>query len=134
MIRIEQPRTHIEEVWLTESFALRAEAYPNAGRFQQTTSGLGLTNPACYEIPGTCFALYGFEYKPGWVFHIMLLLSFPDHIYSFDKAYITWINEVRAWTLHAAGLDKDDAVEIGRRLIPVEPMVSTPQCLSRASM
>lgn len=75
------------------------------GRFQQTASGLGLTNPDCYEIPGKCFALYGFEYKPG-----------------FDQAYITWINEVRAWTLHAAGLDKDDAVEIGRRLIPVEPM------------
>ena len=50
----------------------------------------------------------------------------PD-IYSFDQAYITWINEVRAWTLHAAGLDKDDAVEIGKRLIPLEPMVSPPQ-------
>ncbi|PPQ86654.1 LOW QUALITY PROTEIN: hypothetical protein CVT25_006838 [Psilocybe cyanescens] len=75
------------------------------GRYQQTTSGLAPTNPNCYEIPGTCFALFGFEYKPG-----------------FDDAYITWVNEVRAWTLYSAGLAPDSAVEIGRRIVPVEPM------------
>ncbi|KAH9478433.1 Beta-glucan synthesis-associated protein SKN1 [Psilocybe cubensis] len=75
------------------------------GRYQQTTSGLSLTNPNCYEIPGTCFALYGFEYKPG-----------------FDDAYITWINEVRAWTIRSEALLPDTEVEIGRRLVPVEPM------------
>ncbi|KAF8965030.1 glucosidase [Flammula alnicola] len=74
-------------------------------RYQQTTSGLGLTNPECYEDPGTCFALYGFEYKPG-----------------FDGAYIAWINEVRAWTLYSDGLDADTSVEISRRLVPLEPM------------
>ncbi|PPQ99336.1 hypothetical protein CVT24_009150 [Panaeolus cyanescens] len=75
------------------------------GRYQQTTSGLGLTNPECYELTGQCYALYGFEYRPG-----------------FDNAYITWINEVRAWTLYSGGLVADDAVEIKRRLIPQEPM------------
>ncbi|KJA23118.1 glycoside hydrolase family 16 protein [Hypholoma sublateritium FD-334 SS-4] len=75
------------------------------GRYQQTISGLGLTNPNCYERPGTCFALYGFEYRPG-----------------FDNAYITWINEVRSWTLYSSALVADSAVEISQRLIPVEPM------------
>jgi len=75
------------------------------GRYQQTTSGLGLTNTACYQTPGTCFAVYGFEYKPGW-----------------DDAYITWINEVRAWTVYSAALEKDDETEISRRLMPLEPM------------
>jgi beta-glucanase (GH16 family) len=75
------------------------------GRFQQTTSGLSLTNPQCYELTGQCFALYGFEYRPG-----------------FDNAYITWINEVRAWTLYSSGLVADDEVDIDRRLMPQEPM------------
>ncbi|KAF4618464.1 hypothetical protein D9613_009885 [Agrocybe pediades] len=75
------------------------------GRYQQTVSGLGLTNPNCYETPGTCYALYGFEYKPG-----------------FDDAYITWINEVRAWTFYPTGLAADPLTEIGRRTIAEEPM------------
>ncbi|KAF9485084.1 glucosidase [Pholiota conissans] len=74
-------------------------------RYQQTVSGLGLTNPDCYETPGKCFALYGFEYQPG-----------------FDNAYITWINEVRAWTLYSSAMVADNSVEISRRLIPMEPM------------
>ncbi|KAF8903274.1 beta-glucan synthesis-associated protein KRE6 [Gymnopilus junonius] len=76
------------------------------GRYQQTASGLSLTNPDCYEKSASgCFALYGFEYVPG-----------------FDNAYIHWINEVRAWSLKAAALDSDLATEIGRRYIPQEPM------------
>ncbi|KAF8155740.1 glycoside hydrolase family 16 protein [Crassisporium funariophilum] len=75
------------------------------GRFQQTTSGLGLTNQDCYELNGGCFALYGFEYTPG-----------------FDNAYITWINEVRAWTVYSSALVADPAVEISQRIIPLEPM------------
>ncbi|KAJ3516017.1 hypothetical protein NLJ89_g1393 [Agrocybe chaxingu] len=75
------------------------------GRYQQTTSGLGLTNPDCYQYPGTCFALFGFEYKAG-----------------FDDAYITWINEVAAWTVYASALVADPLVEIDKRPIPKEPM------------
>jgi len=61
----------------------------------------------CYE-KGTigCYALYGFEYKPG-----------------FDDAYITWINDNNvAWTLMSAGFAADTNVEIGARPIPQEPM------------
>lgn len=46
--------------------------------------------------------------------------------FRFDDAYITWVNEVRAWTLYSAGLAPDSAVEIGRRIVPVEPMVNRP--------
>ncbi|CAA7269992.1 unnamed protein product [Cyclocybe aegerita] len=76
-----------------------------AGRYQQAVSGLGYTNPNCYQYPGTCFALYGFEYKPG-----------------FDDAYVTWINEVTAWTIYASAFVDDPLVEISSRPIPREPM------------
>ena len=36
------------------------------GIFQQTTSGLAVTNQTCYELSGGCFTVYGFEYKPGY--------------------------------------------------------------------
>jgi beta-glucanase (GH16 family) len=75
------------------------------GRYQQATSGLGITNQSCYELTGGCFALYGFEYKPG-----------------FDNAYITWINEVQAWTIYSTALGPDSTVEINQRLISLEPM------------
>lgn len=74
-------------------------------RYQQTTSGLSLTNQSCYELTGGCFALYGFEYKPG-----------------FDNAYITWINEVQSWTVYSTALAPDSAVEINQRIMPLEPM------------
>lgn len=35
------------------------------GVYQQTTSGLSVTNQDCYELEKGCFAVYGFEYKPG---------------------------------------------------------------------
>lgn len=35
------------------------------GVFQQTTSGLALTNQVCYERVQGCFSVYGFQYKPG---------------------------------------------------------------------
>lgn len=73
---------------------------------QQATSGVTTTNPGCYEGETGCFAVYGFEYVPG-----------------FDNAYITWIanNEV-AWTLNVAGMGPDPAVGISARPIPQEPM------------
>jgi len=78
----------------------------HGGRYQQTTSGLSTTNTDCYEFGGTgCFALYGFEYKTG-----------------FDDGYITWINEAQDWTVRGTALVGDDGTEIGRRLIPLEPM------------
>jgi len=79
-------------------------AYPG-GHYQETTSGLALTNPQCYELSGGCFALYGFEYKPGW-----------------DNAYITWINEVAAWTVYSGALAANPLTEIDKRYIPQEPM------------
>ncbi|KIK46662.1 glycoside hydrolase family 16 protein [Suillus luteus UH-Slu-Lm8-n1] len=73
---------------------------------QQATSGVTTTNQGCYEGETGCFAVYGFEYVPG-----------------FDNAYITWIanNEV-AWTLNVAGMGPDPTVGISARPIPQEPM------------
>ncbi|TFK28002.1 concanavalin A-like lectin/glucanase [Coprinopsis marcescibilis] len=77
------------------------------GVYQQTTSALAQTNQDCYEVGGTgCFAIYAFEYKPG-----------------FDDAYITWINDnMASWTILSAGLGPDLRTEISRRPVPVEPM------------
>lgn len=57
-------------------------------------------------MTGGCFALYGFEYVPG-----------------FDNAYITWINQIPAWTVLAAAFDADPATEVSVRPVPQEPMV-----------
>lgn len=76
------------------------------GIYQQAVSGLSLTNQKCYEGEGGCFAVYGFEYSPG-----------------FDDAYITWINNGKvAWTHYASGLDIDPIAEISARPIAQEPM------------
>ncbi|KAF8976990.1 beta-glucan synthesis-associated [Cyathus striatus] len=65
------------------------------GAYQQTTSGLAITNQSCYELSGGCFSTYGFE---------------------FDDAYITWISSgVKAWTIFGAGMGKDAATEISAR-------------------
>ena len=78
------------------------------GVFQQATSVVSDTNQSCYTQSGTgCFAVYGFEYKPG-----------------VDNAYITWINNNQsAWTINAAGMGPDPAVNISQRPVPQEPMV-----------
>ncbi|KDQ55958.1 glycoside hydrolase family 16 protein [Jaapia argillacea MUCL 33604] len=74
--------------------------------YQQATSGVTVTNQSCYEGNGGGYAVYGFEYKPG-----------------FDGAYISWIaNDAVAWTLNAAGMAADTAVEISARPVPQEPM------------
>ncbi|KAG8215428.1 glycoside hydrolase family 16 protein [Butyriboletus roseoflavus] len=76
------------------------------GAYQQTTSGLTLTNQDCYELDKGCYSVYGFEYVPG-----------------FDNAYITWISDdKRVWTVMAGGLGPDPLTEIGARPIPEEPM------------
>lgn len=76
------------------------------GVFQQTTSGLSTTNQNCYELETGCFAVYGFEYQPG-----------------FDNAYITWINDDKpTWTITSAGMGPDSETEISARPIPQEPM------------
>lgn len=77
------------------------------GVYQQTTSGLALTNQNCYELESNCYAIYGFEYKPGY-----------------DDAYITWINDGKlSWTIHGHGMGPDTRTEISRRLVSMEPMV-----------
>jgi hypothetical protein len=66
-----------------------------------------LLDQACYEKEDGCFAVYGFEYKPG-----------------FDDAFITWLNDgKKAWTVKAAATVADPNAEIGSRPVPQEPMV-----------
>ncbi|KAF9451019.1 glycoside hydrolase family 16 protein [Macrolepiota fuliginosa MF-IS2] len=78
----------------------------HGGVYQQTTSGLSATNQDCYQLEKGCFAVYGFEYKPG-----------------FDKSYITWINDGKqAWSLMGAGMNADPRAEIHARPVPLEPM------------
>ncbi|KAI0094797.1 glycoside hydrolase family 16 protein [Irpex rosettiformis] len=76
------------------------------GVFQQATSSVTDTNPKAYELSGQQFAVYGFQYAPG-----------------FDSAYIAWIaNDKVAWTLKQPGMAADKRVEINDRPIPQEPM------------
>ncbi|CEL58009.1 Beta-glucan synthesis-associated protein KRE6 OS=Saccharomyces cerevisiae (strain ATCC 204508 / S288c) GN=KRE6 PE=1 SV=2 [Rhizoctonia solani AG-1 IB] len=71
----------------------------------QCSSGLSKTNQACYEEDGGCFAVYGFEYKPG------------------NDGYILWTNDNKpAWKIYGAGMGPDDNVKIGHRPVPQEPM------------
>ncbi|KXN90403.1 Beta-glucan synthesis-associated protein KRE6 [Leucoagaricus sp. SymC.cos] len=78
----------------------------HGGVYQQTTSGLSVTNQDCYELEKGCFSVYGFEYEPG-----------------FDKAYITWINDGKqAWSLMGAGMAADQLTQIHARPVPQEPM------------
>ncbi|KAB5589699.1 Beta-glucan synthesis-associated protein SKN1 [Ceratobasidium theobromae] len=75
------------------------------GVLQQTTSGLSVTNQDCYTQGGGCFAVYGFEYRPGY------------------DGYIAWTNDNKpAWKIYGAGLAADPRVEIGARPVPMEPM------------
>ncbi|KAG2013318.1 beta-glucan synthesis-associated protein [Coprinopsis cinerea AmutBmut pab1-1] len=73
---------------------------------QQAASVVTNTDQRCYEFVEDCYSLFGFEYKPG-----------------FDDAYITWVSDGRvSWTLNAAGVGPNPAVEISARPIPQEPM------------
>ncbi|KAK1228643.1 hypothetical protein PQX77_008237 [Marasmius sp. AFHP31] len=76
------------------------------GALQQATSGVSKTNQECYFDGGGCFAVYGFEYKPGY-----------------DDAYITWISDNKQmWTVNAAGMAADSRVELSARPVPQEPL------------
>lgn len=76
------------------------------GAYQQATSTLVTNNQSCYELSQGCFAVYGFQYQPG-----------------FDNAYITWINDgQKAWTLYSGAVAADPRVEISARPVPQEPM------------
>ncbi|KAJ2919795.1 hypothetical protein MD484_g536, partial [Candolleomyces efflorescens] len=76
------------------------------GVWQQTTSGLGQTNQNAYELSGGQYAIYGFEYKPGY-----------------DDAYITWINDnKKSWTIYSTAMIEDPRVEISARPMSLEPM------------
>lgn len=78
----------------------------HGGAYQQTTSGLSLTDQDCYELDKGCYSVYGFEYVPG-----------------FDNGYITWISDSKpVWTVMAAGVGPDPLTEIAARPIPQEPM------------
>ncbi|KAJ7770236.1 glycoside hydrolase family 16 protein [Mycena maculata] len=73
---------------------------------QQATSVVTSTNPACYEQGEGCFAIYGFEYLPGY-----------------DTGYITWIStNTVSWTINAPGVGADSVVQISARPVPQEPM------------
>ncbi|KAG5642292.1 hypothetical protein DXG03_003036 [Asterophora parasitica] len=91
---------------LTSTLRARKVLTGSAGVFQQTTSGLALTNQDCYERVTGCYAIFGFQYKPG-----------------FDNAYISWINDGKlSWTVRSGGLKADARVEIFDRPVPQEPM------------
>ncbi|KAG8713677.1 beta-glucan synthesis-associated protein [Ceratobasidium sp. 423] len=82
-------------------------AMGNLGRagFGASLEGMWPYTYACYEKDGGCFAVYGFEYKPG------------------NEGYILWTNDNEpAWKLYAAGMGPDDNVKIGQRPVPQEPM------------
>lgn len=75
---------------------------------QQTGSVVSAANDNCYTGATGCFAIYGFEYKPG---------------FDADGGYVTWVNNnKKAWTFRAAGIGADAAVNISARPIPKEPM------------
>jgi beta-glucan synthesis-associated protein KRE6 len=38
---------------------------PSPAVYQQATSTLSTNNQGCYEKTQGCFAIYGFQYKPG---------------------------------------------------------------------
>ncbi|KAH7906855.1 glycoside hydrolase family 16 protein [Hygrophoropsis aurantiaca] len=78
----------------------------HGGAYQQTTSGLAVTDQACYQLDQACYSIYGFEYVPG-----------------FDNAYITWITAGKpVFTIFSAGMGPDPLTEIAGRPVPQEPM------------
>lgn len=78
------------------------------GVLQQTGSVVSIVNQDCYTTKSSCFAIYGYEYKPGL---------------QEDGAYITWVNNgKRSWTFQAGGIGENPRVEISARPIPREPM------------
>ncbi|CAE6492121.1 unnamed protein product [Rhizoctonia solani] len=72
---------------------------------QRTTSVITNTNQQCYTASGGCFQTYGTEYKTG------------------NDGYIQWVTDNSpVFTVKAAGLGPDSAMQIGPRPVPPEPM------------
>ncbi|CAK5274062.1 unnamed protein product [Mycena citricolor] len=76
------------------------------GILQQASSVVSESNQNCYQQVDDCFAVYGFQYSPGY-----------------DEGYITWIADNKiSWTANGGGFAADTRVEIGPRPITEEPM------------
>lgn len=78
------------------------------GVLQQTGSVVSPTNGSCYTGETGCFAVYGFEYKPGL---------------QEEGGFVTWINNNKqAWTFQPGGIAANPLTQISARPIPREPM------------
>ena len=84
------------------------------GFFQQAVSGLTLLPDRIYAdqvVGGRSqeFATFGFEYS-----------AYPKER---EKGYITWVTDGKpAWTMQADAVAENPRTEIGRRIVPEEPM------------
>ena len=83
------------------------------GAIQEAISALSQVPDNAYELyPGNQYTTFGVEYEPDWN---------GDG----EGAYATWyINGQRTWTLYSASIGPVPELDMGRRLIPREPMVS----------
>ncbi|CAK5273433.1 unnamed protein product [Mycena citricolor] len=76
------------------------------GTLQQASSVVSQSNQTCYQLVQDCFALYGFQYQPGY-----------------DSGYVSWIaNGKVSWSVSGAGFQADTRVEIGPRPVTEEPL------------
>ncbi|SPO38112.1 related to KRE6 - glucan synthase subunit [Pseudozyma flocculosa] len=79
----------------------------HGGVYQEAASGIATVKSEAYNETNGQFDTYGFEYKPG----------------SDQDSYITWtLGGDPVWTLHPSAIGPNPQMEIGQRLIPVEPM------------
>lgn len=96
------PATTINDTSITE-----LNTY-TGGVYQQALSALTYIDSSLYN--GAGYASYGFEW---W--------SNPAQL---DESYVTWYSEsAQTWKVTSASLGPDSNVNIGQRLISVEPMV-----------
>ena len=80
-----------------------------------------------FEFSGGNYALYGFQYKPGFGDAVCHARYFCWQIATerVTLQYISWIaNGKTSWTLHQSLMGPDPVVQISDRPIPQEPMVS----------
>ncbi|PWN49194.1 beta-glucan synthesis-associated [Violaceomyces palustris] len=79
------------------------------GVYQQSVSGVSNIPDDGYELTGNAFHTFGFEYEPDWK--------------GDGSGWVTWyMDGSPTWTVTGAAIGPDSQVEIGQRLIPVEPM------------
>jgi len=52
--------------------------YNDAGAYQQTTSGLAITNQDCYELGKACFSIFGFSMHPQAIHVMRTVLCFSS--------------------------------------------------------